>query len=97
MIVAVAIKYDGRVWVMGRPHRHHHIRHWIYLEIKEHGTKLRPYVDMDTAESLSIEGFLDQDGNFLDRSRAMEEARVCGQLRKEYPLDNEWLFSENLW
>jgi len=86
MIVGVAIWYDGKVWALGRPKRHHHIRHWIYLETGN-----------NDAEETSVEGFIDNEGRFLNRAEALIVARANGQLREDYPLDIEWLFSENLW
>jgi len=42
-----------------------------------------------------IQGFLDDEGNFLDRKEAMIHARACGQVDKTTcPND---LFSEDLW
>lgn len=86
MIVGVAIWYDGRVYARGRPFRHHHIRHWIYLETGN-----------ADAEETSVEGFLDHDGKFLNRTEALIVASECGQLRKNVPIMHEELCSEHLW
>lgn len=42
-------------------------------------------------------GFIDQEGNFLTRQEAFEIANKQGQLRRRYPEDNGYLFSENLY
>lgn len=85
-VVAVAIRYDGKVWVLGCPHRHHHIRHWIYLETGN-----------SEAEDQSVEGFLDSAGRFLNRTEALIIARSREQLRTDRPIWGDDLYSENLW
>ena len=84
MIVGVAIKYDGKVWAMGRPHRHHHIIYWIYLET-------------DKSLGENIQGFLDHNGHFLTRVEALIVARECNQLREDRPIWGDEAYSENFW
>lgn len=42
-----------------------------------------------------IQGFMTDDGRFLDRFKARDHAIACGQLRKNYEYPE--LFSEDLW
>ena len=81
MIVAAAIKQDGKVWTLPPPARHHDI---IKLIITETGNM----VDGE-------QGFVDEHGNFLNRVKAGMEAMGSGQLEK-LPRPPR-LFSEDLW
>lgn len=84
MITHVAIIFQGRTWSLPTPpNRHFHIIRWIYADT---GTP----VDHDT------QGFLDDQGNFLDRKAAMVHAKACGQLRDPNSA-SDTLFSEDLW
>ena len=43
-------------------------------------------------------GFIDHNGNFLDRKEAMLEAKACNQLVKSERIRNrDWLDSYDLW
>lgn len=84
MITHVAIIYDGKLYSLPKPNRHHHIIHQIHLETG----------DMDI---FGEQGFLDDQGKFLDRASALIHARECGQLLPERPLWDDWLYSENIW
>lgn len=85
-ITHVAIRFDGIVWSMERPYRHHHV---IRTIVEATG---RRYVD--AAER--AQGFLDSAGRFLDRFEALEVARAAGQLREDVPVQDR-LYSENVW
>jgi hypothetical protein len=84
MITHVAILVHGKLWSLPKPNRHHHIIYQIYLET---GKQL---VDDE-------QGFLDHEGNFLDRAAALIHAKNCNQLRSDRPIWDDWLYSENLW
>lgn len=43
-----------------------------------------------------IQGFLNNNGDFLNRKDAMIEARKCGQIQEDTINSND-LFSEDLW
>lgn len=83
MITHVAIQYKGKLYSLPKPNRHHHIIHQIELETGDTGI----YGD---------QGFLDDQGNFLDRAAALLHAQACHQLN-DRPLWDDWLYSENLW
>ncbi len=84
MITHVAIKYEGKLYSLPRPNRHHHIIHQIHLETGHHDI----YGD---------QGFLDDQGNFLSRAEALIHAQACGQEFTKHPLWDDWLYSENVW
>lgn len=83
IITHVAIIHGGVTYVLPEPYRHHHIIHQIYLET---GAP----VDGE------VQGFLDGEGNFLNREEAFVHARACGQVAKD-SRDDGWLYSEDLW
>jgi len=88
MITHVAIKYDGKIYSLPSPNRHHHI---IRMIAKENGVGIK---------GPDVQGFLDHEGNFLDRRQAYIHAKECNQvLRKVDPTvyDGSSLFSEDLW
>ena len=84
MITHVAIKFEGKIWSLSRPNRHHHIVHQIYVE-----TGVEP--------DNGVQGFLDHDGAFLDRKQALIHATECDQLLAGRSVWAEELCSENLW
>ena len=82
MITHVAIRYNGQIWSLPSPFRHHHVIRVIhYLN------------DIDTYSD-DEQGFLDHTGTFLSRRQAKYRAIECGQITST--LHNE-LFSEDLW
>lgn len=83
MITHVAMIYQGKLWTLPKPNRHHNI---IKLYYKTTGLSLNEHK----------EGFLDDHGNFLDRTQALKHALNCGQI-KEPKFQPDLLFSEDLW
>lgn len=99
MIVSAAIQINELILSMPMPARHSDIIHKFYI-----------LIDSDPSKSncIEIQGFLTNEGNFLDRRNSMKHAISCGQgtprrdkLKIEYPdnsfYDGEDLFSEDLW
>lgn len=85
MITHVAIIFQDKTWALPTPpNRHFHV---IRLINRQTGLP----VDHDT------QGFLDDQGNFLDRKAAMIHARACNQLRDPVHCQSDTLFSEDLW
>ena len=87
-ITHAAIQYDGKTYSLPAPNRHHHV---IRMIAKENGVGIR---GPDT------QGFLDSDGEFLNRRDGMKLAISNGQLNrdadpKHYQGDD--LYSEDLW
>ena len=85
MITHVAIWRNKTIYALPKPNRHHHV-----FQIMDEG----PYYDWD------IQGFLDDQGNFLGRREAFIHAKEIGQLAR--PIDpklyqGDELFSEDLW
>lgn len=87
MITHVAVRFNGKVYSMPRPHRHHHV---IALIVEKTGVA--------TVDSLGEDqGFLDGAGRYLTRWQALRVAKKHGQLRDDRPIWNDELYSENLW
>lgn len=85
MITHVAIWFQGKIYSLPKPNRHHNVIRMIY-------DMTGVSVDNDK------QGFLDDQGNFLDRKQAMIHALACDQLtptpqRLQFP----YLFSEDIW
>lgn len=83
-IVGVAIMYAGKVYSLPKPNRHHDVIRSIPGGVK----------------GPDVQGFVDEDGVFLNRTDAMKRAVETGQLKrrpgKEHYQGPE-LFSEDLW
>jgi hypothetical protein len=86
MITHVAIRFDGIIYSLPKPNRHHHV---IKLIVDTTDAKM---VDSHGED----QGFLDDTGKYLTRKEALDIALVNGQMRDDRPIYNE-LFSENLW
>jgi hypothetical protein len=86
-ITHVAIRFQGKVWSLPKPNRHHD----VILHIAEQtGVS---YVDSRGED----QGFLDEGGRYLTRKQALVSAEVNGQLRKDRQIWHGELYSENLW
>lgn len=82
-ITHVAIKYDGKIYSLPKPNRHHDVIRMI-------GGISGP----------DVQGFVDEDGEFLTRKQAYALACVNGQLnRRPGPghYQGPELYSEDLW
>lgn len=95
MIVAAALWYDGLIFSMPRPNRHHDIIH-----------KLDNYVHIHFDWNTVIQGFIDHNGVFYTREAAYQHCQLIGQplVRRLALLEagknvynGEELFSEDLW
>lgn len=86
MITHVAIRFQGKVFSLPRPYRHHHIIRVIcYLDS-----------EVDSVDTHGDDqGFLTDEGQYLTRAQAEEYARDFGQLTK--PIIGGVLTSEDLW
>lgn len=83
----VAIRFEGKVWSLPRPYRHHHI--------------IRVIRSLDsTIESVDTygddQGFLDATGRYLSRKQARVSAEVNGQINNGKIIGGE-LTSEDMW
>ncbi len=84
MITQVAIRYQGKVYSLPAPNRHHHILRMIFEETGE---------PMEENE----QGFLDEEGNFLNRIEALAHALAHNQVLDPDNIRAGRLFSEDLW
>ncbi len=86
MITHVAIRFNGVIYSLPKPNRHHDVIRYI-IEL----------TGVETVNSHGEDqGFLDSAGKYWNRSEALIIAKNNGQLRKDRPILNK-LFSENLW
>lgn len=81
MIVAVAIELKGQIYWSPRPAKH------LNLMLKH----LDQVPDIDSG----LKGFLDDKGNFLDRTKAGIHALACGQVAglptfRQFQSDDLW-------
>lgn len=79
----VAIRFQGKLYSLPAPNRHHHVIREILIQNPDVCT-----VDNDE------QGFLDESGRFLTRAQALVSAALFGQLRRE---PRGILTSEDLW
>jgi hypothetical protein len=86
-ITHVAIRFQGRVFSLPSPNRHHDI---IRLIVEETGVK-----SVDTDED--DEGFLDASGRYLNRKQALVSAKLHGQIKDESKVRARMLTSEDVW
>lgn len=86
-ITHVAIRFDGKIYSLPEPNRHHHvIRHIVDTT----GVK---YVDARNED----QGFLDETGQYLTRQEALVSALANKQVKDESNIRHKMLFSEDLW
>lgn len=99
MIVAAAIRIDKLICSLPRPYRHHDILRGIN-GLYEDRNRYRGTFESET------QGFIDHDGNFLNRTEAYDHCIECGQIlvRRNAILKSDpncyngiELFSEDLW
>lgn len=86
-ITHVAIRYKGRVWALPKPNRHHHVIQWIARETGDTSIDARG----------EDQGFVDADGNYLTRQRALAVALRNKQVLDENDIRGGQLYSEDLW
>jgi hypothetical protein len=86
-ITHVAIRFDGKIYSLPAPNRHHHVIRHI---AEQTGTK---YVDSREED----QGFLDESGRYLNRKQALVSARVNNQILDPSKIVMNMLLSENVW
>lgn len=86
MITHVAIMRGERIIQLPKPKRHHHLLEKLIKVYKQ-------------SSSIGwIQGFMNSEGNFLDRKEAYIHAIMCGQLKAKDRLSgSKILTSEDLW
>lgn len=100
MITHVAIRSHGVRYSLPAPNRHHHI---LWVLSKRRGNEGAPEVADESlmAESLdpgeNSQGFLDDQGNYLNRVDALAHALACNQVKDPNNIRAERLFSEDVW
>lgn len=84
-INAVAARIKGKVYSLPAPNRHHNV---VQGYRREHG---------QPAGAGTVQGFMDNEGNFLTRMEAMIVARAANQLIPNSSHIQDTLYSEDLW
>lgn len=84
-ITHVAVRFQGVVYSLPAPNRHHHVL-WHIV-----GTGVASHVDNDE------QGFLDENGTFLDRKQALVNALDNNQVKDPNDIRCNMLFSEDVW
>ena len=91
MITHVAVRFNGKLWSLPRPYRHHHIIRVIMYLDNMHGGEL------DSVDAHGDDqGFLDDTGQYLTRKEAEVHAALNGQI-KNGKIIGGVLTSEDLW
>jgi hypothetical protein len=86
-ITHVAIRFRGKVYSLPSPNRHHHV---IRAIIEELGPCKVDAMDED-------QGFLDEEGNYLNRKQALVSALENNQVKNPNDIRCGMLFSEDVW
>lgn len=89
MITHVAIRWDGRIWSLPRPYRHHHVIETI--------SRLTGAKYIDCRDDNQDQGFLDDTGRYVNRVDGLAEALKNKQVKDENDIRHGMLFSEDLW
>lgn len=87
-ITHVAIRFQGVVHSLPAPNRHHD----VIRKIAETNPEIK-YVDAHGED----QGFLDEDGFYLNRRQALVNAKFNNQMRSDRPIWHNELYSENVW
>lgn len=83
----VAIRFQGKVYSLPAPNRHHHV---IGEIIRQTGVKSVDVHDDD-------QGFLDEKGTYLNRRQALVSADLFDQIKPGTVIRAGQLFSEDVW
>lgn len=86
-VTHVAMRFQGQVYSLPAPNRHHDV---IRLIAELTGVK---YVDSRDED----QGFLDADGRYLTRRQAIVSARINRQIKNPSKIRLGQLFSEDVW
>lgn len=84
-IVSVAIRFDGKVWSLPSPARHHDV---IRLIAESNGIGIN---------GPDVQGFISSDGKFVGREKALKIALAVNQVLNINDVRAGQLFSEDLW
>lgn len=86
-ITHVAIRFNGVIYSLPAPNRHHHV---IALIIEQTGVETVDSHDDD-------QGFLDESGRYLRRRPALASAQANNQIKPGTIIRCNMLFSEDVW
>lgn len=86
-ITHVAIRFEGKIYSLPKPNRHHDVRALI---VEQTGAQ---FVDVGEDD----EGFLDSSGQYLRRRPALMNALLHDQVKDASKIRLGMLFSEDIW
>jgi hypothetical protein len=86
-ITHVAIRFEGVVYSLPQPNRHHDVIRFIV------NTTGATHVDAHGED----QGFLDESGAYLTRQQALVSALLNGQVKQPNQIRLGMLFSEDVW
>lgn len=86
-ITHVALRFEGLIYSLPAPNRHHHVIRHI---VETTGAECVDAYDDD-------QGFLDEDGNYLNRTEALVSALINNQVKDQSKIRMGMLFSEDVW
>jgi hypothetical protein len=87
-ITHVAIRFQGKVYSLPAPNRHHDVIRLI-VETDPTVKTVNAYED--------DQGFLDADGRYLNRRQALYNAQKNNQIKPGTTIKAGRLFSEDVW
>ena len=91
-ITHVAIRFNGQIYSLPAPNRHHDVIRHI---VTSTASTDNPITHVDARDD--DQGFLDSAGRYLNRRQALRIAQKSGQLRPDRPIYYGKLYSENVW
>lgn len=104
MIVAAALQYGFLTLSMPKPARHHDILHKLYSLLED--AKEGDTSNIDNIQAMCKQGFITDQGEFLDRKSALIHSRTHGpgtprrakKIAEGYAAyDGDELYSECMW
>lgn len=92
-ITHVAVRFREVVYSLPKPNRHHH----VFQHIIEENAKENITVNRIDSSDPDDQGFVDADGNYLNREQGLARAIARSQIVDMQKIYARQLFSENLW
>lgn len=86
-VVAVAIRFQGKVYSLPAPNRHRDLVSHIIQTTSVRNVDVHP----------DDEGFLDENGRYLNRRQALLNAELNNQIIPEKSILLNELYSDNIW
>lgn len=92
MIKQAAIMFDGQIWTLPRPARHHHII-WAMNNVLDGMTPDARSI----VPARGVQGFISESGQFIGREISFQLAKRYDLFIRDKPCGPPNLYSEDLW